>query len=277
MKSDMDNKEWLNDYPLLKQVAQNNPFKVPDGYFDELHQRTISRAILDGVNAETGFTVPENYFEEMQANLQSRINIEGTINNNTTGFTVPAGYFEDMQANLQSRINMEAALNNTTGDFTVPDNYFEDQHQQINSLIAVEELLNGQPQGFTVPDNYFDNLQNAILSKTAEARETVKPAAKRGGIVRRMFTSGAFKYATAACLVLGIGTTVFLNTYESPQARHNRSYIHKALVNVPDEDIIDYLQAHMDAADTRSLMEGSDQITVGSTGTDDLKQYLSTH
>jgi hypothetical protein len=277
MKSDMDNREWLDDYMSLKQVNPNNPFTVPEGYFEELTQRATSRAFIDSVNAhaETGFTVPENYFNDLESNLQSRVAIEAAMDNTVAGFTVPANYFDEMQASLQSRVNIEAALQHTTGDFTVPENYFEEQRQQIVGMIAVDEILNGQPEGFTVPENYFENLQNAIISKTTT--QVAQPAVKKAGIVRRMFTSGAFKYATAACLVLGIGGTLFIRQFESPQAQHERSYIHKALANVPDADIIDYLQTHMDAADARSLMDGVDKMNPGSANAEELKEYLSTH
>ncbi|QKJ28813.1 hypothetical protein HQ865_03240 [Mucilaginibacter mali] len=283
MKSDMDNREWLDDYLSLKQVNPNNPFTVPDGYFEELTRRASSRAFIDGVNdkAGEGFTIPEDYFNTLESNLQSRIAIEAALDNTAPGFTVPDNYFNEMQANLQSRINIEEALHHTTGDFTVPDDFFEDQHQQIISMVAVNEILDRESEGFTVPESYFANLENAILSKTTEADNAApaQPAIKRQqpGIVRRMFTSGAFKYATAACLVLGIGGTIFLNRYESPNARHERSYIHKALSQVSDADIMDYLQTHMDAADTRSLMNGADQINTADASVDELKDYLSTH
>lgn len=239
----MDSKEWLDDYMSIKQVNPNNPFTVPVGYFDELHQKTISRAALDELNAKgEGFSVPENYFK-------------------------------DMQAKLQSRVNIEAALGNTTGDFIVPANYFEDLQQQITSRVAVEEMLNGQTEGFTVPANYFDNLQNAITTKIAVA----EPAVKQRGIVRKLVTSGVFKYAIAACFTLAVGGTLLFRQMESPLAVHNRSYIHKALSNVPDEDIINYLQMHMDAADTRGVMEEAAQINTGDVDAEDLKNYLSTH
>lgn len=274
----MDNREWLDDYLSLKQVNPNNPFTVPDGYFEEFSQRAASRAFIDGVNgnAGDGFTIPDDYFNTLEGNLQSRIAIEAALQNSTPGFTVPDDYFNDMQASLQSRINIEEALHHTTGDFTVPEDFFEDQHQQIISMVAVNEILERGTEGFTVPENYFEDMEKAILSKTTgtPAEKVVK---QKPGIVRRMFTSGAFKYATAACLVLGIGGTLFLNRYESPEAKHQRSYIHKALSQVSDADIMDYLQMHMDAADTRSLMNAADQINTTDVSADELKEYLSTH
>jgi hypothetical protein len=273
----MDSKEWLNDYPSLKQVIPDNPFTVPDGYFDELHQRAMSRAAIDEVSGATGFSVPEGYFDEMQSNVQSRANIEAALHNSTGNFTVPDNYFEQLQASLQSRINIEAALNHTNDSFTVPANYFEDMQAQITARIVVEEMLEGQTEGFSVPDNYFDNLQNAITAKIALADKVEKKVPARTGIVRRMFTSGAFKYATAACLVLAVGGTLFIRQYENPLAKHERSYIHKALSKVDDADIIDYLQMHMDAADTKSLMNSADEINTPDASAEELKDYLSTH
>jgi len=136
----------------------------------------------------------------------------------------------------------------------------------------VEEILSRQPEGFTVPENYFEKLQSAVINKTVNS-----PLKQRKGIVRRMVTSGMFKYATAACLAIAAGTTWFIEQYESPQAVHNRSYIHKALSNVSDDDIIEYLQMHMDAADTRSVLDNAEQINNGSEGAEELKEYLSTH
>lgn len=270
----MDSKEWLDDYMSIKQVNTNNPFTVPVGYFDELHQKTMSRAAVDELNVNgKGFTVPENYFAEMQANLQSRINVVAALENTSGDFTVPENYFAEMQANLQSHINITAAQENIPGDFTVPENYFDDLQQQITSRVAVEGILNGQPEGFSVPENYFDNLQNAITAKISKPAEVKRPR----GIVHQMVTSGVFKYATAACFTLAIGATLLFRQMESPLAIHNRSYIHKALSNVPDEDIINYLQLHMDAADTRGVMEEAAQINTGDVNADDLKNYLSTH
>jgi len=287
MEREMDNREWLNEFPSLKQVKEGNPFTVPQGYFDELQQRTMSSVFLEGLNREAGFAVPENYFSELESNLQSRINIEGALDKAANGFTVPENYFEDMEAQLSARIAIEEVIEGKPEGFTVPDEYFDDMQAQISARIAVEESLE-EGEGFTVPDQYFSKLQDAILAKTTGVAEDapvvqLNPApqqqqtAQRRGMVRRLISSGVFKYATAACLVLAVGTTWLINRYESPEAVHKRSYIHKALSNVSDEDIIDYLQLHMDAADTRGVMDEADQINTDNTSADDLKEYLSTH
>ena len=68
MNSERGNREWLNDYMSLKQVNPNNPFTVPDGYFDELERQIVSYIKLDELKTGSpsgGFTVPENYFDEL--------------------------------------------------------------------------------------------------------------------------------------------------------------------------------------------------------------------
>jgi hypothetical protein len=49
MKSDMDNREWLDDFIALKQVSKTNPFAVPEGYFHELAQHITTRIRLEGL------------------------------------------------------------------------------------------------------------------------------------------------------------------------------------------------------------------------------------
>jgi len=106
MKSDMENKDLINDYMSLKQVSDANPFTVPAGYFDDLADRIVSRKNLDEFKNNTpseGFTVPENYFEELTANIQSRIAIEDAINHEDIAFTVPEGYFEQLNKSILNK------------------------------------------------------------------------------------------------------------------------------------------------------------------------------
>src|SRR5471030_1360350 len=103
MKSDMENKDWMNDYMSLKQVSNADPFTVPAGYFDDLADRIVSRKNLDELKKNTpseDFTVPENYFEELTATIQSRIAIENAVNKEDMGYTVPDGYFDNLEQQI---------------------------------------------------------------------------------------------------------------------------------------------------------------------------------
>jgi len=234
----MENKDWLNDYKSLKKVSKANPFTVPAGYFDDLEDRIVS-----------------------YKNLRELKN-----NDSTADFTVPENYFEELTSNIQSRVAIEIAANDDMG-FTVPEGYFDNLGQQIQSRIFVEEALGKPAEHFSVPQGYFTDLNKNILDKTANAANT-----GRNAIIRRLYASTAFKYATAACFALVIGGGILLNelTNNTPANAHKNSFLHKQLSNVPIDDIKSYIQLNVDAGDA--------QQTVASEGTsvneDNLKNAL---
>jgi len=217
MKSEMENKDWLNQYSALKQINPANPFTVPAGYFDNLGDRIVAFKNLNelkGKGSSGGFTVPENYFEELTGNVQSRIAIEEALNTEEHGFTVPDGYFDNLQ-------------------------------QQIQSRVFIEEALGEPVELFTVPEAYFDTLNKNILDKT------VNRDVKSRGIIRRMYTSTAFKYATAACFALALGGGILLSELTGSVIEHKGTFLHKQLSNVPVDDIKSYLELNADPSDTQ--------------------------
>ena len=293
MKSDIEHKEWLDEYPALKQITINNPFTVPEGYFEGSAQQMISYVRVGGYAPafSKSFTTPDNYFDELNANISSRINIEDVVAKGR-GFAVPENYFDDMAAQLNSRVTVEKAVNNP---FAVPVDYFDDMQAQINSRLAIEDAIN---QSFAVPENYFENLQAQINSRIAVEEVLATPftipanyftklnrnivnqtagleAIQRKGLVRKLISSAAFKYASAACFAMIVGAGIFITQINSPKATHDRSYLHKALSKVPNKDIQGYLQLHIDATDTKSIIDKADQEDVNVISTDDLKDYLS--
>ncbi len=256
MERDMENRDWINDFEALKQVNPDYPFTVPAGYFDSLADRILSYKNLNDLkdrDVTGGFTVPPNYFNELTVNIQSRINIENALNTEDAGFTVPAGYFDQLAANIQSRINVEEALNTEDAGFTLPNGYFDNLTQQIQSRIFIEEALSEQPEALAVPEGYFEKLNKNILDKT------VNQGTKREkGIVRRLFATTAFKYATAACFAMAIGGGILINELTNPVNEHQNSFLHKQLSAVPVDDIKAYLQLNVDAGDTQQTVTTDD-------------------
>ncbi|MDP9046680.1 MAG: hypothetical protein M3N14_01000 [Bacteroidota bacterium] len=236
MKSDIENRDWLNDYMSLKQITPGNPFTVPAGYFDELGHRIVSYKNLDQLKDKQltdGFTVPENYFEELTGNIQSRIVIGKNITSGELGFSVPEGYFNELEKTIKSRIFVEEAITNE--------------------------------ERFTVPAGYFDQLSEKILAKTVEADR-----ANRRGIIRKMFATTAVKYATAACFALVIGGGILISQLTNPAYVHKNSFLHKQLSNVPIDEIKDYLKLNVDAGDAQQTV-----VTEGTrVNSDNLKKAL---
>lgn len=248
MTSDMENREWLDDYALLKQVNTNNPFTVPNGYFDGLGERIIASVKFDELKknlSPDSFAIPPNYFEELTDKIQSRLSIEAVLNAEDTGFTTPENYFEELNNDIQSRIAIEDALSTNVG-FTVPENYFNELSNKIQSRLIIEQSLNNAGNTFTVPQDYFSELNKKILNKTVN-----QDIVKRKGAVIRMISSTAFKYATAACLVLMLGTGIFLRQFTSTTAEHDRSFLHTQLSTVPVNEIQSYLDENVDVNDTQ--------------------------
>lgn len=244
MKSDKENREWLDEYMSLKQVNPGNPFTVPVDYFNELEQRLGSYTKLDELKRPDA--------------LQ--------------GFTVPGNYFDELSSNIQSRIFVEEALNAHAHGLIVPDDYFNDLEQHIQSRIVVEEALTSAATGFAVPEGYFDKLNTDILNRTIN-QPVKKPKAK----IVRMVSSAAFKYAVAACLTLFVGGAIFFNQ-STPTALqlHDQSFLHKSLSGVPVDEIKSYLQLHLDDTDTRTLMDDGDKQINDDKLNNDLQEYLDT-
>lgn len=218
----MENKDWLNEYMSLKQVNPANPFEVPAGYFDDLGNRIVALKNLDELKSKgfsDGFDVPENYFEELTGNIQGRINIEGLVAGGP-GFAVPEGYFDDLE-------------------------------QQIESRIFMEEALNGPAGQFAVPEGYFDKLNKGILDKTVNLDTVSSEKVKSGGIVRKLYASNFFKYATAACVTLALCGGILLSELTGSVVEHKGTFLHKELSQVPVDDIRSYLELNGDMTDAQ--------------------------
>ena len=272
MNRDRGNREWLNDYMSLKQVNPENPFTAPEGYFDSLDEQILSKIKVEELKKSipgTGLTVPANYFEELTGNIHARIRVEDALDKEASGLTVPEGYFDELSANIQARIRVGEALDKEIADFAVPEGYFDNLTDQIQSRIFVEEALS-EKEGFAVPEEYFNGLTENILDKTTREKKEKK------GIVIRMFSTAAFKYATAACLVLAVGATLLLNRDTNAVEEHNNSFLHQSLSAISVDDIQNYLQSHLDGdSDNRTLLDESKQIDANNLSRD-LQEALDT-
>lgn len=206
----------------LKQVNPANPFEVPAGYFDDLGDRIVALRNLDELK-DKGFS---------------------------DGFEVPPNYFEELTGNIQSRITIESAMADEPG-FAIPEGYFDDLQQQIESRIFVEEALNGPVEQFAVPEGYFEKLNKSILDKTVNLDTVSREKVKSGGIVRKLYASNFFKYATAACVTLALCGGILLSELTGSVVEHKGTFLHKELSQVPVDDIRSYLELNGDMTEAQ--------------------------
>ncbi len=312
MKIDIEHKDLPEDDSWSQRLPlPGNAFGVPEGYFDDLCERTVSVTHLHQIteaDLKSGFTVPENYFEELGSNLQSRINIEQALSNVTDEFMVPDRYFDELSDNIQARISVETLLTGSEEELSVPNGYFDELQNNIQSRIAIEEALNGReealhvPQGYfdelsdniqarikveelisadqnamTVPAGYFENLDQKIMARVADdqgAKVVQMPARTQTDNVRKLISTAAFKYASAACFAVIVGLAVYFS--DSALFKNGqRATLHKEISEIPTDQIRTFLENHTDAMETERTVIANDTHFDEDTLKSALQDYVS--
>lgn len=179
MSENTEHTDWKNEYPVLSNQNKENPFRVPDLYFEDQQKRLYSFVFAEELKQKiptAGFNVPENYFENMQHQILSVVKLE------------------EMRAQQEP--------------LTKSNEFFEEQQNIIAARVKINEFVE-KGNGFIVPENYFEELTDRINQKTGI--KTVQQTGK----VRSLFTRTAWKYATAACIAVAVTTGVFVKQYQS--------------------------------------------------------------
>ncbi|MGI4750026.1 MAG: hypothetical protein ACRYFB_05295 [Janthinobacterium lividum] len=182
MNEHTEHTNWLNEYPVLQKQNRENPFRVPDLFFEEQQERIHSAIYAENLKSKTpsaGLVVPENYFDNLQNQILSTVNLE------------------------EMRAQQEPSVKSIE--------FFEEQQNIIAARIKINAFAE-KGDGFTVPENYFETLTDRINQKTGI--KTVQQPAK----IRSLFTRAAWKYATAACIAVAVVTGIGVKKY---QAAHN--------------------------------------------------------
>ena len=182
MIDNTDHMDWLNDYPELGKHSRNNPFAVPQNYFEDQQER-IKEAI---------------FTEELKQNIPSG------------GFNIPENYFDDLQQRIFSMVELEKIRKPDA----LPENkvdFFEEQQSIIIARIKINQAAD-TGSGFIVPEKYFETLSDQILQKVT-VKEAIKPVK-----LRSIFAKGLWKYATAASIAIAVVAGFVVKQYE---AAHN--------------------------------------------------------
>lgn len=160
-------KEWQKDAPVLASISKDNPFTVPEGYFNTLSEQLKSRALIESkqIKDSAGFTVPEAYFTGLSQRIQGRIVLESTLSKNKEqGLQLPESYFETLSDRIQARIGKKkshwlsyaaaACITMVIGSVI----YFNSSQYTISrklSDVSDQEIINYLQLHTTVSDNQF--------------------------------------------------------------------------------------------------------------------------
>jgi len=152
-------------------------------------------------------------------------------------FTVPEGYFDTLPEQLLQRVKTTAAKPEPV----------QEELTALSPLLA--SVPRHQPQG--VPQNYFTTLPNRVMAAIA-AQEQAPAAQEAPAKVipmrpRRRYMPWAAAACIAGCLAIG---ALFL--FRGGAVRNTNS-LEAQLAAIPDQDIVDYLQAHSDAFDNDAI------------------------
>jgi hypothetical protein len=159
-------------------------------------------------------------------------------------FVVPSGYFESLTDELNSRILIESARFESAEQFNIPADYFQNLSSRIEKRIAIEAIQSLVPSpGFSVPEAYFSELSERIQTKLAKQRPERK---------NNIFKSW-ISYSAAACITLVLGTALYFNS--------TGYTIGRDLSEVPDQEIINYLQIHSTINDNQFIIENLSEDT----------------
>jgi hypothetical protein len=64
----------------MKESNKNNPFKTPEGYFDNLKDRLLDTMNKEKINLpeKDGFSIPNGYFDGLHENIQKKLDEKET-------------------------------------------------------------------------------------------------------------------------------------------------------------------------------------------------------
>jgi hypothetical protein len=208
----------------LPDALRENPYTVPNGYFENLHHLILPKC---------------RHIEDASAT-----------------FAVPSGYFEELEDGIMAKL-AEQKLKTLVGEagFSVPEGYFGRLEEQ--SLAEGKIRENIVDPGFVIPERYFDTLQNRIADRTFQ--EVPTPTRK---ISRPRWV--AYAAAACIALVMGVAGIFRLVDNGSETTSPLASVSDQEILNYLElygtaNDMI-YISEHLDDFDERSIGEGVSDV-----------------
>jgi hypothetical protein len=124
MKTDVENSEWKAEAPYLASLPRENPFLVPERYFDTLTENIANSVYVNELKEVTpvsGFDVPDQYFSSLKNRIlaQTTQEVFGAAEPSgneevlsslppAAGFSVPEQYFQKLQSKILAQTVEEA-------------------------------------------------------------------------------------------------------------------------------------------------------------------------
>jgi hypothetical protein len=252
--------------PLIAGLDKVNVFKVPEGYFNELHLRITDFTIInntsspDNTNATNLQQVPEGYFDSLSDSILAKVKIAYSENTEIERdsallqslkginvFTIPNGYFDALTDSVLSKTKTSHA---------------EKAEEELRDISPMLYSIKGE-NVFTVPNGYFESFADEIIEK-------IKPQPAK--VITMKKRTSWFKYAAAAVVAGIISVTslqIFNNSHNSDVSSlpadvqisfkyKTQDDINNGIAKLSDDDIAKYLEKNGNALDNELLTNNAD-------------------
>ncbi len=288
-------KELNQVSPVLAGIERINVFRVPEGYFDELHHRITQYAMLNSSAADNSESntqqVPEGYFDSLSDSILAKIKAtyletadeelqalspQLLLLRSKNVFTVPENYFETLSESVIKRINADDVDNvspllislKNKNVFAIPENYFETLSDSINERVTADEIEIVSPlllslknkNVFAIPENYFETLPGNVINKIKNPAKVFSISKSRSWV----------RYAAAAVITgfIAITSLQIFNTgtkhsslpeyiQESFQYKTEND-VNAGIAQLSDDEIAKYLEKNGNVMDNALLINNAD-------------------
>ena len=245
---------------VVAAIGQQQPYAVPDGYFDSLPLQVMLRIGLEGktgadpvvnINKDNVYQAPAGYFDALAGNILNRVKAEDAD-----------AHLEE--PDLSSTLWQQLGKKNP---FTVPEGYFNDFSDNIVAGAKAIEFVNGElenlsplmtslktKQVYEVPAGYFNGNVEAILKKVNE------PAAAK--VISIGFGRKMMRYAAAAVIAGVVITAGYLYSGKTGPVIPGGNSTVSELAKVSDQEIENFLNINTaSVADTSNIITTDEEIT----------------
>lgn len=233
--------------PVLAQNRPLNPFRVPDGYFEQFPGQMLSCVKNEEVPGvllsarQNPYVIPAGYFESLAAIILNRVKAEEAASareelellspllgklSKQTPFSLPEGYFDELPSNIADGAKAIELVNEE----------LENLSPVMNNLKSINV--------YEVPAGYFDALPESMLQKAKEQQ----PAK----VVSMNFGRKWMRYAAAAVVtgLIIIGGWMYSGVGSGKSADPN-----EIVKKLTDSELQDYVENQTSGIDNASIGE----------------------
>lgn len=254
--------ELMELSPVLAQTQPNMPYRVPEGYFDQLPEKILALSrtsqetpALLNQGKQTPYSIPQGYFENLADTVLGKIK------------TIEAGSPKDEIETLSpllSKLTKKATYN-------VPADYFDELAGNVTDGAKAIELVNEALENlspvmsslkaknvYEIPQGYFDSLAVDILNKAKQ-----QAPAK---VVSISFRRKLIRYAAAA-IVAGLVITAGWFYFNNLPAKNNagedivEKETTKEVKTLGDDELLRFIETENNSIDeTAATTANSEEI-----------------